>query len=214
MPNAAETDVWLARVFGAPGTAALTAQYDQWAESYEADMSAVGYMNPAVAAGYVGRHVSDRDGRIMDAGAGTGVMGQILHAMGYRDLAGVDVSKGMLAQARARGVYGDLRNSILGEPLEYADESFAAVVCIGVFTVGHAQPTALDELVRITRRGGHLIMTIATRSWEEGGFRAKFAALDQAGRVTLTEVSEPYRPMPLSPLEGSLTTRMFAYQVT
>jgi predicted TPR repeat methyltransferase len=214
MPNAAETDEWLTRVFSASGRDSLTEAYDQWAESYEADMLAVGYLNPAVAAGHVGRHVGDRGGRILDAGVGTGVMGQIMHVMGYRGLAGVDISEGMLARARARGVYDDLRNRMLGEPLDYADASFAAVVSIGVFTMGHAPAAALDELVRITRPGGHLIMTIATRAWEDGGFRAKLEALESGGRLRLTEVTEPYRPMPLSPTEGALTTRMFAYKAT
>jgi len=62
----AETDVWLSRVFHAPSSPALAGTYDEWAGSYESDMLAVGYLHPAVASGFVGRHVTELDGRILD----------------------------------------------------------------------------------------------------------------------------------------------------
>ena len=115
MPEARETDEWLRRVFTAPERDELTAAYDAWAVRYEADMLAVGYMHPFVAAGLVGRHVRDRLTPILDAGTGSGLLGQVLAIMGYRHLAGLDMSEGMLAQAKARSVYTDLRCRVLGE---------------------------------------------------------------------------------------------------
>lgn len=83
-----ETDAWLSRVFHAPSPPALAGAYDEWAGSYESDMLAVGYLHPAVASGFVGRHVRELDGRILDAGVGTGLLGHVLSIIGYRSIAG------------------------------------------------------------------------------------------------------------------------------
>jgi len=208
-----ESDRWLARVFGASNTEDLIRSYDEWAASYDADMVSIGYTNPSVAAALVTRYAPALDSRILDAGVGTGILGEILAILGYRELAGIDISEGMLAKARDRGVYRDLRQGLLGEALEFADASFDAIVSIGVFVGGHAPPTAFDELVRITRSGGHMIFTVAASAWEDGGFRAKIETLEGARRLRGVEVTGPYRPMPLSPTEGSFRTRCFVYRV-
>jgi SAM-dependent methyltransferase len=208
-----QPDQWLDRVYHAGDAAALAATYDRWAASYDSDMLAIGYANTAVAAGLVGRHVQDREGAILEAGVGTGALGEILSVMGYRRLVGIDMSEGMLAKARARNVYADLRNRVLGEPLDFDDATFAAIVSFGVFTPGHALPAAFDELVRIARPGGHLIFTVSTAAWREAGFEAKLGALEASGRLRLVETSAEYRPMPLSVAEANFTTRAYVYAV-
>ena len=57
-----------------------------------------------------------------------GIMGEILRAMGYGNIAGFDASEGMLARARAKDIYRDLRPGLLGAPLDYAGDTFAAAV--------------------------------------------------------------------------------------
>jgi SAM-dependent methyltransferase len=208
-----EADKWLDRVFTASSTQVLADAYDEWAASYDADMLAIGYLHPAVAAGLVGRHVRHRDARILDAGAGTGILGQVLSIMGYANLVALDMSIGMLIKAGERGVYRELRTGTLGERLDFADQSFAVVVSTGVFTVGHAPASALEELVRITRPGGHLIFTVGTPAWEAGGYRERLERLESERRCRLVEATEHYRPMPLSSTEGAFTSRMFVYQV-
>lgn len=89
-----ESDKWLARVFGAANTEELIRSYGEWAASYDADIVSIGYANPAVAAGLVARHVPALDSRILDAGVGTGILGEILAVLGYRDLAGIDMTEG------------------------------------------------------------------------------------------------------------------------
>jgi SAM-dependent methyltransferase len=156
--------------------------------------------------------VHDRRGQIFDAGVGTGILGEILSILGYRNLSGVDMSDGMLAKARARNVYGDLRNRVLGEALDFETGSVAVVVSTGVLTTGHAPPSALDELVRITRSGGYLIFNISTSAWNENGFKEKVGAFEKLGLIRSVESTGAYRPMPLSPTEGEFTTQAFVYQ--
>jgi predicted TPR repeat methyltransferase len=212
MAKARSTDQWLERVFGATTAAGLAAHYDIWAQTYDEDMLAVGYLNPAVASGLLGRYAKDLDGGVLDAGCGTGLLGDIVAVLGYRHIAGIDASEGMLAKARQRGVYADLRRGMLGESLDLEDRRFAAVVSIGVLTTGHAPAHALDELVRVTRPGGHLIFTVSSSAWDSGGYKERAAALEHARSWRLLAMTQPYRPMPLSPAEGQFTTRCHVFE--
>ncbi len=78
--------------------------YDTWAEEYETHMANVGYLHPALVAASVTRYVPTGAGPILDAGAGTGIMAQILVALGYPGVFGFDASKSMLAAAAAKNV--------------------------------------------------------------------------------------------------------------
>jgi SAM-dependent methyltransferase len=212
MADPTKTDAWLARVFGAGDPRELARSYDEWAESYDRDMLAIGYVNPAIVCALIARHVADPDAPILDAGCGTGLIGEILAVLGYRQLVGLDISGGMLQRARTRQVYRELRAGLLGAPLEFADGSFAAVIASGVFTAGHAPADALDELVRITRGGGRLVIAFAASAWEQAGLRAKTEALEKAGRWRPVAATQPYRPMPLSRSKGSATTRSLVFE--
>ena len=210
--GAALADLWLGRVFGASGADELARRYDDWAKTYDADMLTTGYLNPAVVAGLICRHVDDREGRILDAGCGTGLIGEILSMLGYCRLVGLDMSDGMLEQARGRGAYVELRQGVLGERLDFADESFAGVIACGVFTAGHAPASALEELVRVTRRGGRLVIAFASSAWETDAFQQTLQSLDRMGRWRRLEETPPYRPMPLSGSMGAATTRACVFE--
>lgn len=91
---------------------------------------------------------------LLEAGCGTGlILGRL--AQHCARAVGVDLSAGMLAQARRRGL-----NVIQGslDHLPFADNSFDLVVSFKV--LAHVPPIreALAELVRVTRPGGHLLL--------------------------------------------------------
>jgi SAM-dependent methyltransferase len=152
-----------------------------------------------VIAGLVGRYVPDMSDAVFDAGVGTGTVGKILAIIGYGNLIGVDMSDGMLARAKARRIYTDLRNRVLGEPLDFPEGSMAAIVSTGVFTTGHGPAHAWDELTRITRAGGHLIFTVGTVVWQEQGFAKKFDELCGKGLVEPVEPPPSITPCPIRP---------------
>lgn len=203
----------LEQVYGAKGNDELRRVYDDWAGRYDEDLHAFGYSFPPPIAGLVARYVSERDASILDAGAGTGFVGEVLAILGYTRLTGIDLSDGMLAIARAKRVYGELRNQVLGEPLDFADDQFAAVVSAGVLTTGHAPPACLDELIRITRPGGHLIFTLTMPVYEDGGFKAKLEELAAQGRWRAIETTPAWRALPRAPSESSLMARAHVFEV-
>jgi predicted TPR repeat methyltransferase len=206
------TDQWIDKVYRASDRDSLKATYDQWAESYDADMLLTGYLHYAVLMGLVCRHVPRKDAAILDAGVGTGALGSLLNVLGYNNLTGIDMSEGMLAKARDRKCYADLRQAVLGEHLDFVDESFDAIISTGTFTEGHAPALAFDELVRMLETDGVMIFTIATIVWDEKGFKAKLDGFVRAGVLKLVEVTQPYQPMPYSPAESHVTTRAYVYR--
>ena len=186
----------LHRAYTARTVAELRECYDQWAIDYETHMSNVGYAHPAMVAAMLARHHPPGDQPILDAGAGTGIMAELLTALGHTRLVGVDASARMLEVAAARGRYRELHQGVLGEALDFEDDQFAAVIATGVFTQGHAPLDAFDELIRVTRSGGLLVFSVA-RAYLEGGFEDKRATLEAAGKWRLVDTTGRYNSTPL-----------------
>ena len=189
----------------------LAERYDQWAKDYDTDLDQdFGWIGPLRAAEVFARHVPAQ-AKILDAGAGTGLVGRALVKLGYRDLVAIDLSLGMLEEARGADVYAELRQMVLGEPLDLATGSFDAVVSVGVLTIGHAPASSLDELVRITRPGGHIVFSLRTDLYEDAGFKEKQYALESAGKWRLVEVSESFHPLPKG--EPEVVHQVWVYRV-
>jgi SAM-dependent methyltransferase len=185
--------------------------YDNWAEDYERRILGNGYSTPAVATWFFGRYVKPEDGPVLDAGAGTGITGAILAPLGYGDLVGIDVSPRMLELARNKGVYKDLREMELGGRLDFSDDAFGAVVSTGVFAAAHAPPESFDDLIRVTKPGGHMIFSVRTDVFEEGGFKDKQEALEREQKWQLLETSEPFSHLRFE--DPNLKVQVFAYRV-
>lgn len=182
----------LGAVYEADTPDRIAALYDSWAESYDDEMARAGYRHPAVGLALLARHAPRGSGPVLDAGCGTGLLGDWLGILGFAPVEGLDLSEGMLARARAKGSYAALHRLALGGALPFADHAFAAVICTGVFTTGHVGAEGLPELIRITRRGGPLVLTVKTTLWE-GGFAA---ALKGHPGVEVVEETLPYVSMP------------------
>ncbi len=185
--------------------------YDNWAEDYERRILSYGYATPAVTAWFFGRYVRPEDGAVLDAGAGTGIMGQVLAPHGYHDVVGIDISRNMLELARKKGVYKDLRQMELGGPLDLPTDAFAAVVSTGVFAAGHAPPESFDELIRVTKPGGYVIFSVRVDVYVDGGFKEKQEALEREQRWQLIEVTEPFSHVRYE--DPELKVQIFAYRV-
>jgi SAM-dependent methyltransferase len=152
----------------------------------------------------------DRTARILDAGAGTGLLGEALVEHGFTQLDALDLSPAMLAVARRKGIYGSLTEGRLGDPLAFETGEYDAVVACGVLTTGHAPASCLDELVRITRSGGHVIFTLRSDR-PPPGFDQKLAELEATARWELVERSEELQAMPTS--EPEVLARVWAFRV-
>ena len=148
---------------------------------------------------------------MLDAGCGTGLSGPYLRALGYEAIEGLDFSEEMLGLARRRNAYRVLKRATLGETLPWPDGYFAAFLSTGVFTERHAPASALEELVRITRKGGHAIFTVRDSVLEQGGFRDVFERLEKAGRWRSVEESPPFRAFAIA--EPDVLVKAFVFEI-
>ena len=189
---AGQHDGHLGAVYEARAPEEVAAVYDGWAETYDAEMAKAGYRHPAIGLALLARHLPRGSGPVLDAGCGTGLLGDWLGIMGFAPVEGLDLSEGMLAVARAKGAYARLHHLALGRALPFADGAFAGVISTGVFTTGHVGIEGVPELCRITAAGGPVVLTVKTTLWE-AGFGA---ALGSMAGVAVVERTEPYVSMP------------------
>jgi predicted TPR repeat methyltransferase len=188
-------DGHLGSVYAATDPAEVAAAYDKWAETYDTEMAQAGYRHPSVCLALLARYLPKGAAPLLDAGVGTGMIGDWLGIVGYPDVEGLDISEGMLAVAARKGNYSALHRAVLGQVLPFADGYFAGVVSTGVFTTGHVGAEALPELIRICRNGGVMVITVKDTVWD-GGFATALAELQAAGRLEMLEETVPYVSMP------------------
>ncbi len=199
-------------VYEAKDNEDLTGRYDEWGAEYDQDMEeGLGYVGPRETAELFARYVP-KDAKVLDAGAGTGLVGRELHRLGFDDLVAIDMSEGMLAEARAKGVYGAMHMMTLGERLDFPSNFFGGTICVGVLTLGHAPANSIDEFVRVTRPGGHVVFSLRPDIFESHGFKDVQDALVASGSCRLIEVTEPS----VSSVRGDreVLHQMWVYQVT
>lgn len=185
------------RVYSSKNNQELRENYDTWASDYEQDMIGdTEYSSPKKTAETLLKYVP-KSARILDAGAGTGMVGQVLYQQGYRNLVAIDISPEMLNKARQKNVYTDLFQQVLGESLDFSSNFFDAITSVGVFTYNHAPSNAFDELIRITKPEGYIIFTMRPDFYESSQeFQAKITELESSGQWQFIERGEPYSPHP------------------
>ncbi len=109
----------------------------------------------------------DSGARVLDAGCGTGLCGPLLRPAAAR-LVGVDLSSGMLAKARSRGIYDALEHEELVRFMSGTAECFDAVVSADVLCyVGDLSPL-FRAAARVLASDGLLVFTVERR--EGSGF--------------------------------------------
>ena len=181
--NDSEED-WQARarrVIDARDESEVREGYDAWAAQYDADHACFGLLLLAHFIGLFCRHVKPGSGPILDAGAGTGRLGETLCLHGYDDFVGIDLSPGMLEVAAGKPAYRETRVQRLGDRLDFDDDSFPVVASLGAFAPNLAGADAFDELIRVTRAGGILVLSMRVGFEADTGFDRRRDELEAEG---------------------------------
>ena len=105
---------------------------------------------------------------VLDAGCGTGIFSIIFANNGAGSVLGIDISEGSLGTARALKEKFQLENADFQKQdmlnLPFSDEDFDIVWAWG--TVHHTTDPfrAIDELIRVLKKGGSLLLAVYTRT--------------------------------------------------
>jgi len=145
--------------------------YKNWASDYDHDViHLAGYVGHLITSELLLNYLKNNQVMVLDAGCGTGLVGEILHKNNFKNVVGVDFSQEMLSVANQKNIYQSLKLVDLTKKLDYEDNSFDAIVCAGTFTCGHVGPEALREMVRITKQGGYICFTVRKQEWESSPY--------------------------------------------
>ncbi len=186
------------------------ATYDIWAADYEKDLCEMGYRVPAVAAAVFSRFVPLDADPILDAGCGGGIQTEALVLSGYGPFVGIDFSQGMLGVAREKNLYSDLRQMEMGKPLDFTDESFAAILSIGTITPRHAPPNSFDELLRIAKKDAPMVFSLRDDPEQEAEYPLAVEQHSNAGNWQHIFSTDSFYSMPYG--EPSVTHRVHVYK--
>ncbi|CRG85643.1 hypothetical protein PISL3812_02682 [Talaromyces islandicus] len=174
----------LARARASHNTDDCMALYQEWAATYNevlADASQ-NYVAPVLVAQTALKWRPQPRGPILDAGCGTGLVGEALSRSATVTVDGIDLSPAMLKVARQTGIYRDLDIGDLNHRIEKPDESYDIVTCAGTFTEGHVGPDpALREFLRVTKKNGLVVATILNKIWKSGGYKTEIEKLEAEG---------------------------------
>jgi predicted TPR repeat methyltransferase len=169
----------------------LAEAYKHWAGDYDRDtVDTMGYVGPHIAASMLNDHLDSKRCRVLDAGCGTGLVGEHLCRMAYENVDAMDFSRDMLNEAEKKGVYKRLFREDMNRDLNIPDDSYDATICVGTFTYAHVGPHAFDELVRVTRPGGHICFSIRDGAYQEYGYREKMLDMEASAKWELQELRE------------------------
>ena len=188
----AERMGWASSV--ADDTDRVRARFDAWSGLYDDDVIEGAGWNGPRSAVETARGLVPFDAEILDAGAGTGLVGEYLTKAGYLCIDATDISPGMLAKASERGIYRRLFHADLKQALPLDDSCYDAVFAIGVS--GYIHPGTLSEFARVLRPAGHLVYSISEKHYSEHGFADETERLTRDGRLVALSVSDAFASLP------------------
>lgn len=181
----------LKKVYQAKSNKEVLAVYKEWAANYDTDaVENLGYVAHILTADAIDRVLKQKDAAILDAGCGTGLVGQELLKRGYYNLHALDYSREMLEESRRKDIYQRLSHADMNQPLDIQTDRYDAVVCCGSFSYGHINAGAFDELVRITRPGGIVCFTVREGAYDDCGYRDRLEKLEKEGAWKLIGVDD------------------------
>lgn len=127
------------------------------------------------------------DSKILDVGAGTGLVGEELCKRNFTNIDALDASEACLYEAEKKGIYNQFFVDVLGpgKHLNLEDNCYDAAIAVGVFTLNHVKAEgAMDEMARVVRSGGLVCFTIR----EDVMFEAEYGYEDKMQQLCRDQV--------------------------
>ncbi|XP_048251747.1 uncharacterized protein LOC124128800 [Haliotis rufescens] len=129
------------------------------AEIYEETWKTKNYKDPEILSDEVSdyfRGTETSSVRILDVGAGTGMVAEQLRKRGFIDIDGLDPSSGMRQEAMKKKVYKQYYLEFMdGHHIDsIATDTYDCVVAAGCFNMGLLPCAALTEIARLVKPGG------------------------------------------------------------
>ncbi|XP_071104267.1 methyltransferase-like protein 27 [Haliotis cracherodii] len=161
-------------------------RFDHMSDKYDMVLGMMDYKMPkwtgdSLASLYPG---SKEKINILDVAAGTGLVSVQMRKHGFLHIDGLDPSEGMLEQAKKNNLYERYICDILAEnTLDISDDTYTVVTVVGLSSEFFKKlpVKALEELVRVTKSGGHILMNHFDYIFESDVLRTNLLSLGNRG---------------------------------
>ena len=154
--------------------------YKVWLSSYDDDFAKKNdYRSPVLISNYYDKYSNKNDVPVLDVGAGTGLIAEVMNKKNTIDIDAIDISPEMLESAKSKNCYNKLLEADLTKNLDIDNNYYGAIVSAGTFTHGHIGPSALDELLRVTKPSGLFVITIHSKVYVNQNFELKFQDINE-----------------------------------
>ena len=90
-----------------------------------------------------------------------------------------DISEEMLKVAGSKNIYKRSFLSDLTKEIPANNDCYDGVVSSGTFTHGHVGPSAMNELIRVTKPGGLVTISVNEKHWIAFDFESEVEKLSQ-----------------------------------
>lgn len=124
------------------------------------------------------------------------MVGVALRSKGYQNIDGFDLSHNMVKKAKQTKAYRTLTGGCdMTQPIKiYPDNRYDAAISCGVFTTGHVPPTAVEEMIRITKSGGLVVLSTRKSYYDSTNFQEVCEQIqaDNKAKLISSIIDGPY----------------------
>lgn len=159
--------------------------YDDWAETYEAEVFENGYITPARVTRALAAYSTSFDAPVLDYGCGTGLSGAALVQAGFTCVDGADLSSEMLQEARAKNLYRKVWLVDPDLPLGVTPGEYASIAAMGVIGRGAAGLGVFDRLFDALSPDGLMAFSFNDITLNDPAYAAHVHALADSGTAKL-----------------------------
>ena len=149
--------------------------YNNWAPSFNQDIEdEVKYVGHLSIAEFLGNHIesSMRPGqKVIDVGAGTGLVGLVMEPLGYQQIDAFDFSSEMLAEAAKLNIYKNLFQGDVNSELRDIPKDYDLAVSAGMFTLGHVTALSVPNILKLLKPNGLFAFTVRSDVMEDEELR-------------------------------------------
>lgn len=190
--------------------------YTKWgSDTYDDDVHKWGYQLPDLAVKYAKSVIGEKafEGkRLLDGGAGTGLLSLCLKDAGIREATAIDISPEMLSKAMRSGFYSCCKVVDLKRDFAFADNEFDMSLCLGTLTYMEPADLTLAELCRVTKPGGYVGFSMRTDLCEK--WESALQSFVDKKIWTHMGTSEGFDYLPANPEYGNtILVKVYIYKV-
>ncbi len=177
---------FLDNAYSVETVAETKAFYNDWAATYDAEVTANGYATPRRCARALAKFCTDKSAALLDVGCGTGISAMAFSGAKFSNISGCDLSSEMLAKAGERaGLYQDLWQADLNDPFPFETGTYTNIAAVGVLATGHAPA---DTILQITAKlpvGGLFVFSLNDHTLQDSSYEGRIADSVDSGECEL-----------------------------